>query len=176
MFLGGATRYFTNDYLPENNNIGFHGHYDRNGRLDANLVRRYGLRDWIIKHSDGKADPVLVERWINLPYGRGMIHFFIRNWSSVREYRPSCARATRRARYLLASRLPKRRSISASSHRWTLCAAPIADFRSFNLPMSALCPFQKHARSSSSRRCRVTAASKPGLTGLPLRMLSANFA
>jgi hypothetical protein len=76
MFLGGSTRYFTDDYVPESNNIGFHGHYDRMGRLNANLVRQYGLRDWIIKYSDGKADPGLVERWINIPYSRGMIHFF----------------------------------------------------------------------------------------------------
>jgi hypothetical protein len=76
MFLGGSTRYFTDDYVPENNNVGFHGHYDRTGRLNANLVRQYGLRDWIIKYSDGKADPLLVERWINIPYSRGMIHFF----------------------------------------------------------------------------------------------------
>jgi hypothetical protein len=76
MFLGGSTRYFTDDYVPESNNVGFHGHYDRIGRLDANLVHQYGLRDWIIKYSDGKADPALVERWINIPYSRGMIHFF----------------------------------------------------------------------------------------------------
>jgi hypothetical protein len=76
MFLGGSTRYFTDDYLPEQNNIGFHGHYGRMGRLNANLVRQYGLRDWIIKYSDGKADPALVERWINIPSSRGMIHFF----------------------------------------------------------------------------------------------------
>jgi hypothetical protein len=76
MFLGGSTRYFSDDYVPENNNVGFHGHYDRTGRLNANLVRQYGLRDWIIKYSDGKADPLLVERWINIPYSRGMIHFF----------------------------------------------------------------------------------------------------
>src|SRR5947208_10897072 len=38
MFLGGSTRYFTDDYGPENNNIGFHGHYDRIGRLNTNLV------------------------------------------------------------------------------------------------------------------------------------------
>jgi hypothetical protein len=76
MFLGGRTRYFTDDYVPENNNVGFHGHYDRMGRLNADLVHRYGLRDWIIKYSDGKADPALVERWINIPYSRGMIHFF----------------------------------------------------------------------------------------------------
>ena len=76
MFLGGSTRYFTDDYLPENNNVGFHGHYDRTGHLNADLVRKYSLRDWIIKYSDGKADPLLVERWINIPYSRGMIHFF----------------------------------------------------------------------------------------------------
>jgi hypothetical protein len=76
MFLGGSARYFTDDYLPETNNVGFHGHYDRMGHLNANLVRQYGLRDWIIKYSDGKADPALVERWINIPSSRGMIHFF----------------------------------------------------------------------------------------------------
>jgi hypothetical protein len=44
MSLGGSTRYFTDDYIPEYNNVGFHGHYDRMGRLNANLVRQYGLR------------------------------------------------------------------------------------------------------------------------------------
>jgi hypothetical protein len=76
MFLGGSTRYFTDDYLPENNNVGFHGHYDRTGHLNADLVRKYGLRDWIIKYSDGKADPLLVERWVNILFSCGMIHFF----------------------------------------------------------------------------------------------------
>src|SRR5260370_5439451 len=76
MSLGGSTRYFTDDYLPESNNVGFHGHYDRMGHLDADRVRQYGLLDWIIKYSDSKADPSLVERWINIPYSRGMIHFF----------------------------------------------------------------------------------------------------
>src|SRR5215831_6784320 len=75
MFLGGSTRYFTGDYVPENNNVGFHGHYDRMGHLNANLVRQYGLRDWLINYN-GKADSLLVERWINIPYSRGMIHFF----------------------------------------------------------------------------------------------------
>jgi hypothetical protein len=76
MFLGGRTRYFTDDYPAERTEIGFHGHYYANGRLNADLVSRYGLRDWIIKYSDGKADPELVERWINIPYSRGMAHFF----------------------------------------------------------------------------------------------------
>jgi hypothetical protein len=76
MFLGGRNRYFTDDYPAEYTNIGFHGHYYSNGRLNADLVRQLGLREWIIRYSDGKADPQLVERWINIPYGRGMIHFF----------------------------------------------------------------------------------------------------
>jgi hypothetical protein len=76
MFLGGRTRYFTDDYPAEYTNVGFHGHYDANGHLNADMVRQYGLGNWIIKYSDGKADPQLVERWINIPYGRGMIHFF----------------------------------------------------------------------------------------------------
>jgi hypothetical protein len=76
MFLGGRTRYYTDDYPPEDTNVGFHGHYYANGRLNAGLVSQYGLRDWIIRYSDGKADPQLVERWIDIPYSRGMIHFF----------------------------------------------------------------------------------------------------
>jgi hypothetical protein len=76
MFLRGRTRYFTDDYPPEDTNVGFHGHYYANGRLNADLVQQYGLRDWIIRYSDGKADPKLVERWVNIPVSRGMIHFF----------------------------------------------------------------------------------------------------
>ena len=53
MFLGGRTRYFTDDYPPEYNNVGLHGHYNRLGQLNVDSVRRYGLRDWIIKYSDG---------------------------------------------------------------------------------------------------------------------------
>jgi hypothetical protein len=76
MFLGGRTRYFTDDYPADHTHIGFHGHYHADGRLNAALMAQYGLRDWIIKYSDGKADANLVERWINIPLSRGMIHFF----------------------------------------------------------------------------------------------------
>jgi len=76
MFLGGRARYFTDDYAAEDTNIGFHGHYYANGRLNADLGRQYGLREWIISYSDGRADPQLVERRVNIPYSRGMIHFF----------------------------------------------------------------------------------------------------
>jgi hypothetical protein len=76
MFLGGKVRVFANDYPPESTNVGFHGHYRNGGRLDAELVRRLGLKDWIVKYSDGKADPVLVDRWIAIPFSRGMLHFY----------------------------------------------------------------------------------------------------
>jgi hypothetical protein len=74
MFLGGAVRVFTDDYPPEKTEVGFHGHYS-NGKLQPDSVRERGLKSWIIKHSDGKADPELVDRWINIKLSRGMIRF-----------------------------------------------------------------------------------------------------
>jgi hypothetical protein len=44
--------------------------------LNAALVKSLHLKDWIIRYSDGKADEALVERWINIPRGRGLIHFY----------------------------------------------------------------------------------------------------
>src|SRR5271163_4071768 len=76
MFLGGKSRHFTDDYPPEYTVVGFHGHYGADGRLLPELVRRLGLKDWIVRYSDGKADPALVERWINIPRNSGMIHFY----------------------------------------------------------------------------------------------------
>jgi hypothetical protein len=75
MFLGGLTRYFTDDFPPEYTNVGFHGHYD-DCHLNRESVERRGLKSWIIKYSDGKADPALVERWINIPLCIGMAHFY----------------------------------------------------------------------------------------------------
>jgi len=76
LFLGGKDRYFTDDYPPEYTQVGFHGHYDRNGDLNAASVTELHLKDWIIRYSDGKADPALVERWINIPRASGLIHFY----------------------------------------------------------------------------------------------------
>ncbi|MEO6164248.1 MAG: hypothetical protein ABIP88_08915 [Candidatus Binatia bacterium] len=80
MFLGGKDRVFTDDYPMAWTNVGFHGHYSgsraRMGQLDMQMVHQEGLKDWIIKHSDGKADPDLVERWIYISINIGMIHFF----------------------------------------------------------------------------------------------------
>ena len=80
IFLGGVDRRFTDDYPLSLTNVGFHGHYytsgPQNGQLNKQSVNSFGLKDWIIKHSDGKADPDLVERWINIPVNIGMIHFY----------------------------------------------------------------------------------------------------
>jgi hypothetical protein len=80
IFLGGIDRRFTNDYPLSLTNVAFHGHYYTNGPQDGQLnkqsVRNNGLKDWIIRHSDGKADPDLVERWINIPVNIGFIHFY----------------------------------------------------------------------------------------------------
>ena len=76
MFLGGTVRLFTDDAPPEATDVGLHGHYDAAGHLEPGLVERLGLKQWIIRYSDGKADPALVERWINIPVNIGMIHFF----------------------------------------------------------------------------------------------------
>ena len=73
LFLGGNERYFTDDYPPEFTQVGLHGHYDNKGNLNAasvkalhlNLnaasVKALHLKDWTIRHSDGKADEALVE-------------------------------------------------------------------------------------------------------------------
>jgi hypothetical protein len=76
MFLGGKTRVFTNDYPPDFTNVGFHGHYNRDGRLNAALVDRMGLRNWIIRYSDGKADPALVAAWVDIPVNWAMVHVY----------------------------------------------------------------------------------------------------
>lgn len=77
MFLGGKTRYFTDDFPPIYTNLGFHGHYDMsNGHLQPQLVAQFHLKDWLIKYSDGKADPALIDRWMAIPINIGMIHFY----------------------------------------------------------------------------------------------------
>jgi hypothetical protein len=77
MFLGGKTRYFTDDYPPIYTNLGFHGHYDMsNGHLLPQMVAQFNLKQWLIRYSDGKADLALIDRWIAIPINIGMMHFY----------------------------------------------------------------------------------------------------
>jgi hypothetical protein len=74
MFLGGVERQFTDDQPVGKTRVGFHGNYKSDGRLMVEAMPR--LRAWIIAHSDGKADPALVERWTGIPNHNGFIYFF----------------------------------------------------------------------------------------------------
>lgn len=76
MFLGGKKRIFTDDYPLNKTRVGFHGHYDAHGDLNGASVIRGGLFDWIVKYSDGKADPELVRRWIAIKKNKGAAYFF----------------------------------------------------------------------------------------------------
>ena len=76
MFLGGKQRLFTNDYPADRTYVGFHGHYNAQGNLDAQHVIKGGLYNWILKYSDGKADSELVKRWIAIQKSRGAANFF----------------------------------------------------------------------------------------------------
>lgn len=76
MFLGGKNRLFTDDYPLDRTWVGFHGHYDSQGNLDRTSVAKGGLYNWIIRYSDGKADPELVKRWIAIEKNRGAANFF----------------------------------------------------------------------------------------------------
>jgi hypothetical protein len=76
MFLGGTVRMFTDDFPADVTEIGLHGVYNWTGRLDAALVEQQKLKDWLIAHTEGKADPALTVRWIAISTNQGMIHFF----------------------------------------------------------------------------------------------------
>ncbi len=76
MFLGGKQRLFTDDYPADRTYVGFHGHYSTDGNLDRTSVQKGGLYTWILKYSDGKADPDLVKRWIAIEKNKGAANFF----------------------------------------------------------------------------------------------------
>lgn len=74
LFLGGKQRFFSDDQPPERTRIGLHGNYNNEGRL---LEDRVGpLKDWILKFSDGKARPELVEQWVRIPINKGFAYFY----------------------------------------------------------------------------------------------------
>jgi hypothetical protein len=74
LFLGGVSRHVTDEQPPGKTYVAFHGNYKNDGRLNLDMV--YVLRNWIIAHSDGKADVALVERWTAIPNRNGFVYFF----------------------------------------------------------------------------------------------------
>ena len=64
-------RLFTDDFPMERTNVGFHGHYDHDGKLLPDLVSKTGCTTGSFAIRTAKADPALVERWINIPVKSG---------------------------------------------------------------------------------------------------------
>ena len=74
MFLGGKTRSISNDQPMDKTYVAFHGNYANDGRLiQANMP---ALKVWLIKFSDGKADPKLIDQWVNLENHSGFAYFY----------------------------------------------------------------------------------------------------
>ena len=66
MFLGGRSRHFAQVTRAEGMFLGFHGTWS-GGFLESNQPAFHGrreLRDWIIARTGGKADPKLLDRFI----------------------------------------------------------------------------------------------------------------
>ena len=74
MFLGGTTRYFTDDFPNYQTSVGFHSNYNSYGQIASGAQSK--LHEYIRKYSDGKADAALVDRWVNIPDHKGFAHFF----------------------------------------------------------------------------------------------------
>jgi len=74
LFLGGKERYFTDDYPASSTHVGFHSNYRNDGQIVPGAP--YQLKRFIEKYSDGKADPALVDRWVNLGNRKGFAYFF----------------------------------------------------------------------------------------------------
>jgi len=75
LFLGGRQRVFSDDFPAGLTYVGFHGHYDFD-KLNLKAVEQNDQAGWTLRHTDGKADPALVQRWINIPERRGDMRFY----------------------------------------------------------------------------------------------------
>lgn len=75
LFLGGKARMFSDDYPASLTYVGFHGHYDF-GKLNTQAVEKNDLARWTLKFTDGKVDPKLVQRWINIERRAGDVRFY----------------------------------------------------------------------------------------------------
>lgn len=74
MFLGGIARSMSNDQPLDKTYVAFHGNYANDGKLIKTNMPM--LKAWVIKHSDNKANPDLVEQWVNLENRNGFAYFY----------------------------------------------------------------------------------------------------
>lgn len=77
MFLGGKERQYSDDQALEKTFVGFHGNYGNDGSL---LISRMEmLKEWIVKYSDGKVNPVLLDQWVHISNHHGYAAFYHRD-------------------------------------------------------------------------------------------------
>ncbi|MFN3628701.1 MAG: hypothetical protein ACK4XK_01385, partial [Casimicrobiaceae bacterium] len=75
LFLGGATRQFTDDYPASLTYVGFHGHYEFD-RLDPKASEKYDQAGWTRRFTDGRVDEALLARWMTIPERAGDLRFY----------------------------------------------------------------------------------------------------
>ncbi len=75
LFLGGKVRLFSDDYPASLTFVGLHGHYDF-GKLNQHAVEKNELARWTVKHTDGKVDPKLLQRWMQIQRRAGDARFY----------------------------------------------------------------------------------------------------
>ena len=74
MFLGGNVRSLSDDQELDKTYVAFHGTYDQDrNRMYATAS---SMKSWSIKYSDGKANPLLVDQWVQIDIPRGFAYFY----------------------------------------------------------------------------------------------------
>lgn len=74
MFLGGNRRSFSDDQALDKTYVAFHSNYANDGqRVYAAAAT---LKAWVTQYSGGKANPQLVDQWVNLGNRRGFAYFY----------------------------------------------------------------------------------------------------
>jgi hypothetical protein len=79
MFLGGKTRFFTDELPPEKTMVGFHGNYRSDGSLSTE--RLHTLKRWVMKYMGWNDEQrskyeFLVDQWVNTGNHHGFMYFF----------------------------------------------------------------------------------------------------
>lgn len=77
MFLGGKERQYSDDLPLEKTFVGFHGNYGNDGSLL--IARMEMLKEWIVKYSDGKVNPDLLNQWVHITNHHGYAAFYHRD-------------------------------------------------------------------------------------------------
>ena len=106
MFMGGNVRSISDDQVIDKTYIAFHSNYEDDGARNYAIAST--LKAWVIKYGDGKANPLLVDQWINLDNQKGFVYF----------YHPQAAVKVGPDRVMVC------KGTEDPDKRWQLCAKP----------------------------------------------------